>query len=694
MGPSCTLMAVLVEPSAGGLFCDVRIRLYLLFLALILLLFSAQRLVVFAVFRERFRNLHAREVRKAFRVGLRYDLVMALILSLPLLFLLLPAWPSLIARTLYRNILVAYTTFAVTFTFFLLVVDYYFFREFDHRLDDKAVDYLGSKYVLRMIRKDYPLLSVCAATIMVGAGAACFFMELGFCAGPAFSLWRAVTWPFLVVPLVVLGIRGSLGPKSINTSEAYFSDSMTLSQLALNGLFNLREAMDWKFYHRGRVAGCIPLLSEDEVFRTVRGIVEAPGDRFIDDPENPLRRTTDTGRPERPYNVVVVILESLSWHYLGALGGRPGLTPNLDRLAAEGVLADRCFAVGSRTPHGFSGIVCGFPDLPGMSVTLRSGSEGRFLTLGRILERRGYERIFVYGGEPGYDHRRAFLRSNGFNRFVFRGDFEVRTYATHLGWCDGDLFEQAHRTFQAMEGRPFLSVLLTLSFHRPYKIPEGMCEPVITERGRDAPLSCVRYTDWAVGRFMARARRAPYFDRTLFVFVADHTGGETGMPISPAGYRVPFILYGPGVLGPEMEGLRVSSVCSQTDVAPTILHVLGGAYEHGFFGSSVLGRPLDRGGAAMQHSSKAVAWMDGDGDGVIIPCGAGPRLHRYRYPDAFVPVEGGGEAAMHRCWALARRAVAVFQAAEILYERDACNVPGPAETVTKHRSGLYSAADP
>ena len=139
------------------------------------------------------------------------------------------------------------------------------------------------------------------------------------------------------------------------------------------------------------------------------------------------------------------MLESLSWRYIGALGGEPDLTPHLNALAQESVLMDRCFAVGCRTSRAMSGIVSGFPDLPGPSVTTRADAEGNFLTLGRILGQRGYETMFIYGGQPTWDHLQAFLRSNGFARTTFESDFGARTFRTVLGWCDEDLFEQAHR---------------------------------------------------------------------------------------------------------------------------------------------------------------------------------------------------------------------------------------------------------
>ena len=663
---------------------DPRVRAPLLFLAAVMLLLSFERLAICAAMRNRFKGVSPGNLLKSFVVGWRFDMVMACILSLPLFVATAFVWPGLAVQSWFRTVIVALSSGLFTVTFFLCLADFFFFMEFDQRLDAKVIDYLRYDYVYKIVWSDFPVLRAFLLTAAAGAGSVFFFQGAGFVEGWNFSLTRAVVWPVLSAFFLFFAIRGTFGPKAINTGPAYFSNDLTLAQLTLNGLFTLREAIDCRIYHHDSISNCVETVGEKEAFALAGAALERTGDTFPGEGDNPLMRITDTGRKEEPFNVVLVILESLSWHYIGALGGREGLTPNLEALAAEGILMERCFAVGSRTPNGFSGAVCGFPDLPGMSVTMRSAAEGRFLSLGSVLEERGYERMFIYGGNPIYDHRQAFLRSNGFNRFMFRGDFEEPTFSTHLGWCDGDLFEQAHREFVRMEGRPFLSVLLTLSFHRPYEIPEGKCEPVSIKGKKDPELTCVRYTDWAVGRFMEKARASGYHDRTIFVFVADHTGGSTGKPISPAAYRIPFLVYAPGVLG--REGRRISTVCSQTDVPGTIMSLLGGTYHHCFFGSGVLDRPREKGLALMQHSSQALALADGNEDVVVLPCGHGPEIYGFLAPGAVDPLDLRDPAVAARREKLSRLAVALFESAEILFDRGAYNL-GRSERLGRFSPG-------
>jgi len=656
----------------SGALHDARIRIPFLFFLAVMLMLSLQRLAISTALNERFSCLSTEIRARSFVVGLRYDLVMACSLSVPLFVLLLFAWPRLLASRWLRITAAGYCSVAISLTLFLCIADFFFFKEFDQRLDFKAIEYLEYDYVYKIIWDDFPVIPIFLIVAGAFAGSCCFFLRVGFSRPGRFSPLRVIAWPCVVIPLLVLGIRGSLGPKAINNGPAYFSNSMSLAQLTLNGLFTLREAIDCLVFRNDVLSDCVRLLPEEEALSLTTRAVLRNGDLSLNDQENPLRRITDTGKPRTDYNVVLVILESLSWHYIGIMGGNLRLTPNLDELAAHGVLMDRCFAVGSRTPFGFSGTICSFPDLAGQSVTKRSKAEGNFFTLGHVLRRRGYETMFIYGGDSLYDHRQAFLRSNGFTRFVFKGDFDSPTFSTHLGWCDEDLFFQADKEFRSMGEQPFLAVLLTVSFHRPYKVPEGRCVPIDPKEKDSEQLTCVRYTDWAVGQFIKRARESDYFDRTIFVFVADHTGGASGNPISPVSYRIPFLLYAPSILGDH--GRRVSNVCSQTDVAPTIMSILGGRFRHCFFGSSVLDRPAGNGLALMQHSSKAIALMNGDQEVVIVPCGGEPRIFRYGAPDQLVPLDRGDPKVDSRRDHMRRQAIAMFETAEILFQRGAYNI--------------------
>ena len=651
----------------SGLF-DPRLRLPLALFVGTLAILSLQRLAILSAMPERFPDSSGEDLATSLVIGWRFDMAVACFMLLPLVGMLVLLPRHLLTSFRYQRIAVGYAAGVTALLLCTCIIDFYFFKEFDERLNNKALAYLEYSSTYKYLWSEYPLLTVAGLTLVVYAVLVGVFRRVTFHrAFDGHAARHLLVWRVAAVPLLVVGIRGGLGPEAMNSGVAHFTDDQALAQLTLNGPYSFQEALATREVQSAELGEYLVLLPEDEAIELSRQMLGRPEDTFLDAPGQPLLRVTDTGRPQKDHNVVLVIMESLSWHYVGSLGGRKGLTPNLDALAADGVLMDRCFSVGTRTQRGITGILAGHPDLPGVSLTTREEAEGRLPTLAKTFDERGYETLFVYGGQPDYDHMQAFLHSNGFDRMLFEDDFRSRTYRTHLGWCDEDLFTEAHREFEAMGERPFFASLLTLSFHRPFAIPESRVEPDETDDEYARQLESIRYADAAIGDFMEKARSADYFDDTIFVFVADHPGGFMKHPIVSPTFRVPFLVYAPSILGDE--GRRVSGVCSQTDVAPTILSLLGGRYEHGFFGSSVLDRPDEAGFALLQRSSGNLALMTSEQDLIEIPFNTPGRLYRYVAPDLVTTLDMLDPDVIARRDELYRQAVALLQSASIVYER-------------------------
>jgi membrane-anchored protein YejM (alkaline phosphatase superfamily) len=95
----------------------------------------------------------------------------------------------------------------------------------------------------------------------------------------------------------------------------------------------------------------------------------------------------------------------------------------------------------------------------------------------------------------------------------------------------------------------------------------------------------VKYTDYAIGQFIAKAKGKPWFDNTIFVIVADHcasSAGKTELPIKK--YEIPLIIYNPKLLAPRC----IDTLCSQIDYPPTLLGLLNWTYKSRFYGKDIL----------------------------------------------------------------------------------------------------------
>lgn len=653
---------------------STRAKLVLFMFLLFMATFSLERFVLYFSSANEFAGIHSCEIARAFVFGFRFDLVITCMFLVPLVVIVVFI-PRIDDRHKYGAILVSlYCGLASAVVFFSSIADYYFFREFGERLNHKVFDYISSDYVYRIIRSQYPYIS--ASIVTLGVFVALSWLVYRYLLSKRYrrgDVTGSTVWLLLVLIPLGIGIRGSLGPKPINSGPAYFSHSNRLAQLTLNGLFTLREAGTSIFARSITLGERFKLLPVEEALSVTKRLLQTPQDHFPNRVENPIWRRTDTGKPRANYNVVLIIMESLAWPYIDPMGGLSDLTPNLNNLIKHGVFMDHCFSVGHRTTYAFSGVVCGYPDLPGESITTRERSVGNFLTLGSVLSRRGYKTMFIYGGQPHYDHRQAFLGSNGFNELIFGDQFPQKTFKTHLGWCDEDLFAAAHKTFQEEEG-PFFAVLLTLAFHRDYQIPKGKVDADSRGHSHQKQRSAIKYTDWSIGQYMKKAQQSDYFNETLFVFIADHSGGFLNQEPDPSAFRVPFLVYAPSILGNQ--GKRISQVCSQTDVAPTIMSLLGGSYSHSFFGSSVLDREANKGRALIEPGDGTLAYVEGADNLVVIPPHSShSTLFYFQYPDTLVELDAKVPRNRQTLRRLQKEAIAMLQTAESLYQKGSYQYP-------------------
>jgi phosphoglycerol transferase MdoB-like AlkP superfamily enzyme len=301
------------------------------------------------------------------------------------------------------------------------------------------------------------------------------------------------------------------------------------------------------------------------------------------DPDEPERfggHSLPFRRP--PRNVVLITVESLSADFLGVLGNRQGLTPHLDNLARRGMLYTQIYATGTRTVRGLEALSLGTPPIPGQAIVRRPGNE-HLATLGEILRRQGYETLFIYGGYGYFDNMNAYFTGNDY-QVIDRTDFPGNSvgFANVWGVADEFLFDNAiSRLDQAhAAGRPFLAQIMTTSNHRPYTYPDGRID-VSSPGGRSG---AVKYTDYAIGRFIEQAAGKSWFADSLFVIVADHCASAAGKSRLPVpGYRIPLILYAPHLLPPG----RSDRLASQIDIPPTLLDVMGLPGDDHFFGKSL-----------------------------------------------------------------------------------------------------------
>lgn len=523
-------------------------------------------------------DLSAPGLATIFGVGLLHDLafVAYAAVGLALYLLLCPGkyWHGR-KHGLWLTTLFALGLFTM---FFIAVSEWLFWDEFGVRFNFIAVDYLVySDEVINNILESYPIYPL-IALLAVMAAVATYLMQpalKGALTAPVLP-WRqrAIAYTGLIACALVVAAE-------VNQHTFGEGGNTYQRELAGNGPYQFFAAfrnneLDYRQFYA--------TLADAKAGQILRSELSESNVRFLN--RNPLdvRRTVDnSGEPLRR-NVVLVVIESLSAKYLGSFGNIDNLTPNLDSLRHDSLFFNQCFATGTRTDRGLEAITLSIPPTPGRSIVKRLGRESGYGSLGQQLTNQGYDSVFLYGGRGYFDNMGAFFSGNGY-RVVDQDSVPASNihFKNAWGMADEDLYHQVIQVADVdyAAHKPFFLQVMTTSNHRPYTYPDGR----IDIPSGDGRKGAVKYTDYAIGEFLAAARSKPWFGNTLFVFVADHTAGSAGQEDLPvADYHIPLFIYAPELVAAQ----DFNGLTSQIDLAPTLLGLLNLDYTSTFFGHNVL----------------------------------------------------------------------------------------------------------
>lgn len=585
------------------------------------------------------------DVLRLFGVGLAYDVAFLLYAALPLALYLFLCPTRLWQKAGHQRALRVGLFLAMFAMLFTAAAEWLFWDEFGVRFNFIAVDYLVySKEVVNNILESYPIYPILAGLAAL-AGAITAGLEKPVRAALAAApLPKSRTLPALATLLLAVGILGlAMGqnfPRGLggNTYQR---------ELASNGPFQFFAAfrnneLDYRQFYA--------TLPDGQVGDLLRAEVAEPNARFLGgDPEDIRRAIANPGRA-RKMNVVLVTIESLSAKYLGSFGDARGLTPNLDELRKHSLFFTNFYATGTRTDRGLEAITLSVPPTPGRSIVKRIGRETGYASLGQQFNAKGYDSVFIYGGRGYFDNMNAFFGGNGY-RIVDQSsvpDAEM-VFQNAWGMSDEDIYKQTLKVADAdhAAGKPFFLHLMTTSNHRPYTYPAGRID-IPSGAGREG---AVKYTDHAIGQFLAAARQKPWFDNTVFVFVADHTAGSAGKEDLPvANYHIPLFIYAPSIVKPK----DVITVASQIDIAPTLLGLLDFSYTSTFFGHDVL-RGDAGPGRALIANYQHLGLFDGSSLAIL-----SPRKTMRRHDDA---LGASRETTVDKHDPLLQREIAYYQGA-------------------------------
>jgi arylsulfatase A-like enzyme/Flp pilus assembly protein TadD len=302
-----------------------------------------------------------------------------------------------------------------------------------------------------------------------------------------------------------------------------------------------------------------------------------------------------SGQLERA-NVLLVTIDTLRRDRLGTYGGAAGLTPVLDRLAAQGIRYSRAFSHVPMTLPAHTSIMTGLtPRRHGVHNNTTFRLDARVPTLATTLKGAGYRtgafvgafvldaRFGLNQGFDEYDDRLPHREGAAFH-FAERRAADVVKAA---GDWILELAPGAERPAPGAPRSPWFAWVHLFDPHAPYDAPAEY------RAGRTPYDAEVAYVDATIGRFLDRLRAARALDRTLVVVTADHgeslgDHGESthGLFAYDSTIAVPLVVAGDGI-----PPGRVDAPVGHADIAPTILDLVGIPAPDGVEGQSLVRPP-------------------------------------------------------------------------------------------------------
>lgn len=330
-----------------------------------------------------------------------------------------------------------------------------------------------------------------------------------------------------------------------------------------------------------------------------------------------VRGHPDPGRP----NIVLILLDDLGWADLGCYGSTFHETPNIDRLAEQGVRFTDAYSASPVCAPTRAAIMTGKnPTRLGLDKMLppdRNHLPLEEVTIAETLKEAGYATCFIgkwhLGGKDYYPDRQGFDDNLGGTEWPqpssgYYSPYHIDTlpegpegeYLTDRLSGEAVTFIEAHRDV------PFFLMLSYYAVHAPLEAPDDLVDKyeekleTVPKRekievidgvsacmiqGNQVYAAMLESVDRGVGMIMERLEALGLAENTLVIFTSDNGGESMRGAITSneplrygkgwlyeGGIRVPLIIRGPGI---KIPGRAVNDMSCSYDFFPTILDAAG-----------------------------------------------------------------------------------------------------------------------
>ncbi|ASZ11449.1 LTA synthase family protein [Chitinophaga pendula] len=540
-------------------------------------------------------------IAKAWYIGLKFDLRLALMLVIPLGLMALIARDKFFTKPVFRRIHFVYLFVIYVGLIFTYLLDLGHYAYLGLRLDPSILRFLAAGERAdnaRMVWQSYPvirgLIIVLLALWLLYVLQRATWRRLAAQPPHPLRRWRYTGWFAALVILVAGGIYGNFAYFPLRWSQAMFTRDNGVTSLALNPVLYFASNLSVK-------SDSYDLEQTKKYYElTARYLgVDTPDLKTM----SYVRQVA--GKEQARPNIILVMMESTGAAVTSMFNNPMQATPNMQQLADAGWLFENFYVPAISTARTVYGVTTGLPDV----TTIKTASRHPQMVDQRVIMDQfdGYEKFYLLGGNTNWANIRAVFTNNVAGIQIFEEGYYKAPKADVWGVSDYDLITEGNEIFRAAHAKkqPFIAFLQTADNHPPYTTTAGAGDfRKVTEKDIDMKkfkdagfvsidqFNALRYLDYNIGHLMQLAKAGGYLDNTIFVFFGDHNCALNPYHFMPypeyelasGGLHVPCIIYAPGRLAPR----KVKEIGSLVDIYPTVAGMAGIPYKNYTMGTDLM----------------------------------------------------------------------------------------------------------
>ncbi len=577
-------------------FITQHIKWLLLHILLLLVLFISYRLFIY----QKFNVTHENFTWKVLWYGFRFDMRMIAIIVLPAFLFSSFKVLNPFLYTKANKFWQVYFCISYVLIILFFVTDYQYYAYRTTRLDAEIISFIQDAAIsAKMVWQSYPVIKILFLLFMLIISIVfCikYFFKKAIHFKQLYTKKYRLTTSFIFVLLLSFSIFGKFSKFPLRWSDSAEAGSDYKGLMALNPIQSFFSSLHFTTKQ--------PSTAQVLAYRKyVQQALQLPtsDSNNLNFTRNIIGANTGT----KP-NIVLVICESYAMYKTSMTGNPLNPTPYFNALRKDGIFFTNCFSPAYGTSRGVWATITGIPDVTQERTASRNPMAVKQHTILNDFE--GYEKFYFLGGDATWANIRGLLKTNIRDLHLYEEpDFSAKS-ADVWGVTDRDLFVEATAKMNGVKN-PFFTVIQTSSNHRPFTIVDkdrkdlGILHKPLdsllkfgfnvesNDKLTNAEYNSVRQMDFCINEFLANAKKQPWYNNTIFLFIGDHGIRGQGATMIPNVYtdkgltcqHIPMLIY-----SPLIKAQQYDFPCSQLDVLPTLAGLAGISYKNTTLGRDIL----------------------------------------------------------------------------------------------------------